>query len=135
MKLVEINWRPTNQQLRQFGMISLIALPAIGWMWGGGSLVLGVLTAAGMLLASIGIVAPSLLSPLFLTLSIVTMPVGLVMGELAMLTIYFCVFLPLGFLFRIIGRDALQQRIDRNCESYWVPKARPTSVAAYYRQS
>ena len=35
MKLVEINWNPTDRQLRQFGMIALVALPALGWLWSG----------------------------------------------------------------------------------------------------
>ena len=37
MKLIEINWQPTDRQLRQFGVICLVALPALGWLWGGGT--------------------------------------------------------------------------------------------------
>ncbi len=135
MKLVEINWRPSDSQLRQFGILSLIALPAIGWLWGAGNTVLGMLTATGILFASIGLVIPSLLKPVFLTLSMAAMPVGLVIGELAILTIYFGIFLPLGLIFRLIGRDALQRQVDRSCDSYWERKGRPANVASYYRQS
>jgi len=135
MKLVEINWHPSDSQLRQFGVLSLVALPAIGWLWGAGNTVLGMLTATGILFASVGLVIPSLLKPVFLTLSIAAMPVGLVIGELAILSIYFGIFLPLGLIFRLIGRDALQRQIDRNSDSYWAPKQRPANVASYYRQS
>ena len=33
MKLVEVNWSPTDRQLRQFGTAALIALPLAAWWW------------------------------------------------------------------------------------------------------
>jgi hypothetical protein len=56
-------------------------------------------------------------------------------GELAMLLIYFGVFLPIGLLFRTAGRDALQRGFDRNRKSYWQVKKQPRDGASYFRQS
>lgn len=135
MKLVEINWNPEDRQLRQFGLISLVAIPAIGWMWDASGPLLATLILVSMVLASVGLILPRLLKPVFLTLVVLTMPVGLVIGELAMLTIYFVVFLPLGLLLRMTGRDPLQRQPDRVSQSFWESRSRPASAVRYYRQS
>lgn len=62
------------------------------------------------------------------------MPIGLVIGEVAILSIYYAVFLPIGLVFRLCGRDTLQRSFDRQAASYWQSKERPKSAAQYYRQ-
>ena len=135
MGLVEINWTPTDRQLRQFGVICLVALPLVGWLWGDDLPIVGCLAAAGSALAIVGLVVPKALKPLFLLLAIVATPIGQLIGELAMLVIYFAVFLPIGICFRVLNRDALQLKLNRNATSYWHPKPQPRGATSYYRQS
>jgi hypothetical protein len=145
MKLVEINWRPGDRQLRQFGLIALVALPILGWWFSGRpglsswtsgqQLAVGILAGIGLLLGGIAMLRPQLLRPVFLTAMIVALPIGLVVSELVLLAIYFLLFAPISLLFRLIGRDALERKIDRQATTYWSPKAQPTSVESYYRQS
>jgi hypothetical protein len=78
---------------------------------------------------------PSVLKPVFLALTIVATPIGMVIGELAMLTIYLGVFLPFGLVFRIAKRDSLELRLDQSKDSYWQAKKQPVNIASYYRQS
>jgi len=135
MKLIAINWQPTERQLRQFGVICSFALPAIGWVWGAGTTAIAVLAVIGLLLGTTGMVFPVVLKPMLLALTIVATPIGMVIGELAMLLIYFAVFLPLGLVFRIAKRDSLQLGLNRDKASYWEPKKQPVNVSGYYRQS
>lgn len=135
MRLIELNWNPTPRQLRQFGGLSLVALPLITWVWGGGTDLVLTMLGIGALLAVVGLVVPSVLRPIFVAVSVIGAPIGMVVGELTMLLIFFGVFVPVGLFFRLIRRDALQLKIDRNCDSYWQPKRGPGSVASYYRQS
>lgn len=135
MALVDVNWAPNHRQLRQFGWLCMVVLPLLGWFWGAGLQLIGWLTATGLLLAIAGQVAPSVLRPLFLLLSIITLPIGLVVGELAMLVVYFGVFLPIGLCFRLSKRDALQRSVRVETASYWQQKQLPDSVSQYYRQS
>ena len=135
MKLVEINWKPTQSQLRQFSVICALAMPVIGWLWGADDFFLKCLAGAGLLVAIIGCAFPAIVKPIFLVLTIVTIPIGLVVGELAMLLIYFGVFVPIGLLFRAIGRDALDRKFDSNLNSYWQAKQQPRNVTSYFRQS
>jgi hypothetical protein len=134
MKLIQFNWNPTERQLRQFGSICLVVLPLLGWMWGARFWLEVGLAAVGLVLAVTSWLSPKIIRPLFIGLTIITIPIGLVIGELAMILIYFGVFLPIGVLFRISGRDALQLR-RRFVDSHWQPKRKPSSVASYYRQS
>jgi hypothetical protein len=134
MKLVEINWNPSVRQLRQFGVICLFALPLIGWTWNATPTTLGVLVAIGLIVAAASLRIPKAIKPVFLGLCIVAMPIGMVIGELAMLLIFFGVFLPIGLVFRARRRDALQLHFDRNAHTYWQPKKQPASANSYYRR-
>ena len=143
MKLIDPNWNPTDRQLRQFGVACLIILPLIGWLktsnpllLGGGvnlPLVFG-LAGLGLLLAIVAFIKPRAIKPLFIAASLVTLPIGMVVGELVLLLMFLLVFTPIALIFRLIGRDALQRKIDRHAKSYWQPKAQPRDAASYYRQ-
>lgn len=135
MALIQTNWSPTTRQLRQFGGLCLVALPLLGWLWSGSSTVITILVAIGILVALAAWVYPKAILPVFVGLMLITTPIGMVIGELAMFMIYVTVFLPIGMLFRITSRDRLQLNVDRQAASYWQPKRQPKSVASYYRQS
>lgn len=135
MKLVEIHWRPGNRQLRQFGVACAGALPLVGWFWGASREWIIGLLAAGVVLAGVGWVVPRLLKPLFLALSLVALPIGMILGEVAMLAIFFGLFLPIGMVMRLSGRDALRLRQDKQTKSFWLPKKQARDAASYYRQS
>ena len=135
MSLVELNWAPTQRQLRQFASICFIAIPGVAWLWGATGTPLAIAAVSGGVIAVVGWTKPEAVKPLFLLLSLVAIPIGWVVGEVAMLLIYFAVFLPFALAFRLMRRDALQREMQRQTSSYWMPKKAPSSVASYYRQS
>jgi hypothetical protein len=135
MTLIEFNWKPTNRQLRQFGVICVFALPLVGRLWNASWQTAGLLALLGLIIAGVGMVAPSVLKPIFIALTIVATPIGMVIGEVAMLLIYFVLFVPIGLVFRLFRRDALQMKLDKNSETYWNTIEMPTDLASYYRQS
>ena len=65
MKLVAINWNPSDRQLRQFGVMCLVVLPLLGWLWTATSTTLAVLTAVGLVIAATSLWAPQATKPLF----------------------------------------------------------------------
>jgi hypothetical protein len=134
MPFVHINWKPATRQLRQFGWVSLILLPFVAWLWGATLFVIGIFAGIGVLLALLGAFAPRALKPVFLGLSLIFLPIGLVVGEILMLLVFLLVFLPIGLVFRLLGRDRLQLKLDRNRESYWQPKNLPSQTERYFRQ-
>jgi len=145
MAAVELNLNPTDRQLRQFGFIGLVAVPLLGWLfagkpmpstWGTANLTTwyGFIAVAGVL-GVLAFIKPSLLKWLFVAASVVTFPIGFVLGEIVMFTIYIVAFAPMALLFRIIGRDALQREIAKDATTYWQPKQQAKDASSYYRQS
>lgn len=142
MSLIDINRNPTNRQLRQFGIAALLFLPFIGWLVTGKPRtlaaanlpLLGSLAGVGLAIALLAFLKPKTIQPVFVGASLLTLPIGLVVGEVVLLVIFFGLFAPMGLLFRLIGRDALQRRIDRNATTYWQPKRQPDSPTRYYQQ-
>lgn len=134
MSLVVINWSPTHRQLRQFGWICLFALPILGWLWGASSTWIAILLSMACVVAVLAYLQPRMVRPLFVGLILLAAPIGMFVSELAMLLIYFAIFLPISLLFRIVRRDALQLRMDAEAKSYWQAKSEPKDIASYYRR-
>ncbi len=145
MKLIEMEWKPSDRQLRQFGLIALVGLPLAGWLFAGRpwpaditstqKTVLGVLAGVGVLFAALAVVRPQLLKLPFLALMLAALPIGLVVSELILALIYFVLFVPVALYFRLTGRDALERKIDRSAKTYWQPKAQAPNIDSYFRQS
>lgn len=135
MALIEGNWRPERRELRQFGIICLFAFPAIGWFWGAASAHVTVLAGIGAAFAILGILTPNILRPVYVAFMVVSTPIGLVVGEAAMLLIYLGIFFPMSLLFWVFRRDALNLTLDREVTSYWTEKREPPHISHYYRQS
>jgi len=51
-----------------------------------------------------------------------------------MLAIYFGVVFPIGMLFRLLGRDALELKKTGRGGTSWRPREQPRGVASYFRQ-
>ena len=146
MAFVDVEWKPADRQLRQFGVIALVALPLLGWLFSGKpwpgevmreqGLVIGGLAALGFVAAALAAIRPQALRWPFIgaTLAGVTHRPGgerIVLWRPSILALFF----PVSIIFRLMGRDALERRIDRNAKSYWQPKVRPAGPESYFRQS
>jgi hypothetical protein len=146
MALMDVSWKPTDPQLRQFGWIALAGLPLAGWLFGGKPwplaestqmqrVVLAALAGLGIIAATLASLRPQALRWPFLGATLLALPLGLVIGELILAIIYFLLFLPVSLVFRLLGRDALERGIDRSAKTYWQPKAPPPGHESYFRQS
>jgi hypothetical protein len=134
MAVFRINTKPGNRQLRQFGLLCIVLLPMIAWVWGGSSSTIGAAAMIGAGLGLLGILAPKALKPVFVGLVLISFPIGLIIGELILLMIFVGVFLPMALLFRIIGRDVLHRRMTAESETFWVPRSAPSNVRRYFQQ-
>jgi hypothetical protein len=145
MRLLDVNWSPSARHLRQFGWCALAALPLFAWLragfappaaWDGGQWALfGWLLAGGAALAGLGLAWPRGLKPLFLAAMLVTLPIGIVLGEVLLASVYFLIFTPVALLFGLIGRDSLRRKLEPAAVSYWQPRTQPRDALQYYRQS
>jgi hypothetical protein len=113
----------TTQDYRNFGWVVggvFTALGALAWYrdasWG--TWVLGL----GAALVVLGTIVPKLLEPLYLAWMSMAVLMGFVMTRVILTLFFFLALLPVGLIMRLIGRDALHRKIDRNAETYWIPK-------------
>ncbi|MCA9174873.1 MAG: hypothetical protein KDB14_10370 [Planctomycetales bacterium] len=133
MPLVEIHWRPSTRQLRQFALIAVAGMPLGAYLLTHSFSKAAIGLAVGACVGVAGWVAPQVLRPLFVGLSVLTAPIGMVVGEIAMIVIFALVVTPIGVALRLLGRDPLAKSPDESA-SYWEPHSADDSPSQYYRQ-
>ncbi len=138
MSLIEINWSPNRKELRKFGIIFLIAstlialllylLKGLGIQW------MAVIFAVGFVIFLSSVLSLKVTRGIYLGLILLTLPIGLVVSFTLMAIFYFLLLMPIGLIFRLIGRDALGRKFDSTVDSYWVPRQPPDSLDRYFHQ-
>ncbi len=128
--LQEIKELPsTSRDLRKFSLtvgIAFVVLWAvfafvIPYLFGkGGSL--PILWQIGVALAVVGTLAPTVVKPLYYAWMTMALALGFVMTRVLLTIFFFLVLTPVALVFRLIGRDALHRKLDRDAESYWIDK-------------
>lgn len=124
MSLVKINWQPDKKMLGEFsqaGMffIGMLACPlALYRGHVGRGLAFWVVA---VVLRVIGLTRPEWLRWPFIGLSVVAWPIGWVVSHLALGIIYYGIFTPVALVFRLMGRDPLNRRLDKQASTYWEP--------------
>jgi hypothetical protein len=144
--LVELNLRPEPKQLRQFGWVALVAFGLLGsivFFRGGlfgasfGSAarpVAWALWAMGAASALLSIVWPKGNRPLFVGLGVLAFPIGWVLSHVVLAVLFFGVLTPVGLLFRLLSRDALERAFRPEMKSYWVDLREVRDESDYFRQ-
>lgn len=132
---MDIPWHPPARTLRQFATLWLVGSavlayrageafdPTLGYVIGGAAATFGV---AGM-------IWPASVRPLFLAMTLLTLPIGQLVSRVLLAFVYLLVFTPLAIFFRLVGRDALQREFEPGRVSYWEPKTVPSDPARYLR--
>ena len=50
---------------------------------------------------------------------------GSIVAPIVMAFVYFVTVLPTGLIMRLLGKDLLKQRLDKNAKSYWIKRSVP----------
>ena len=50
---------------------------------------------------------------------------GSIVAPIVMAFVYFVTVLPIGLIMRLLGKDLLKQKLDKNAKSYWVKRSEP----------
>jgi hypothetical protein len=135
--MLPINRNPSSRELDRFRRLWLplfvAAAGGVTW-WQLDSLVtaLGV-WAIGAALVAIGLSSAEHGRTLFVGLQTITYPIGLVVSTIALLTLFYAVFTPIGWAMRLMGRDPLRLRA-RAQASNWVPYHDDHSAERAFRQ-
>lgn len=145
--VVEINWKPDQRTLRQFGYIALAGfglLALLAWKeamvfsFGLGDArmtVTAIFAGLGVFSALASLVAPVLNKPVYLALTVLSYPIGFVMSYVIMGTLFYLVIGPIALALRLTGRDSMHRKYDPSARSYWVKVVTPQDKTKYFRQS
>lgn len=137
MTIGDLNLKPTERMLREFGIIALFGFGIIGafigWKWDVWN-VSYVLWAIGVVSAVLALVQPKFLLPLFVVLMAVAFPIGFVISNLLLVILYFGLFTPFSLVFRLIGRDTMKRTFEPDAKSYWIDRTDEKPVAQRFKQ-
>lgn len=137
MTIGDLNLKPTERMLREFGIIALFGFGIIGaflgWKWEVWKLSY-VLWAIGAVSAVLALVQPKFLLPLFVVLMAVAFPIGFVISNVLLVILYFGLFTPFSLVFRLIGRDTMKRRFEPDAKSYWIDRTDEKPVAQRFKQ-
>jgi hypothetical protein len=145
-KLVEINFNPDTKTLRQFGVIAFVGFGVLAalayyekllFSFGlGDSRMPVVMTfaALGSIAALFSLVAPRANRVLYVGLTLLAFPIGFVLSYVIMGTLFFLIIGPIAVLFRLLGRDPMHRRYDRNASSYWQDAHPARDKESYFHQ-
>ena len=50
---------------------------------------------------------------------------GAIVAPVVMALVYFTTVVPIGLVMRLMGRDMLRQKLDKNANSYWIVRDQP----------
>lgn len=124
-----------KQTVRKFGIIfSVILLAIAGWLWyksnplwiwfGGGAAVMALLAVLGTVV----------LIPLYKGMTVFAIIIGYFVSKLIITVMFILFFIPIGLIMRLLGKDLLDKKINKNAASYWLKKENtPFSKEKYER--
>jgi hypothetical protein len=133
-----MDWHPDHRTCRRFGVISLVMCvllaALLGW-WRdlppGWAIVIA---AFGTVVFVLSLIGDAFVRPVYVGLTLVTLPIGWVLSYVVLGVVYFLVLTPIGLVSRLFGYDPLRLRRDPDAESYWTPHEPPGDVKRYFNQ-
>ena len=138
----EVPWNPDRAGRRAFAKSIAIGFPIL-------ALVLGALgffrthswPVWTCWLAGIGFAAgvvlwllPQIAKPFYVVWNGLACSIGFVVSNTAVSAVYFLVVTPIGLALRMVGRDPLQRRFERDRDSYWEDAEKAGDAERYFRQ-
>ena len=133
--LIPSNREPSRSDLcwfaRLFGPAFLVTLGVFATRHGALAWAVACWTAAASLFL-VGLIAPVVTRPAYMALIRATLPIAWFMSNAILLTVFFGVITPIGWLLRWF-RDPMERRFVRDAGSYWLPR-QPPPMRRYFRQ-
>ncbi len=138
MPLMEIEWHPSDRQLRVFGVsglaASILAALILHFAWGLAAIWMLAVVMAGAVIFLCSLLSPAAARVLYVGLTLVAMPIGLVVSFVLLAAFYFLLLTPLALVFRLIGRDSLRRKYEPDAKSYWVAHKPNDNMERYLHQ-
>jgi hypothetical protein len=136
MQWSDVTKAPSPKMLRQFAGLWLVVFG--GWavwrLWHGQTGVwTDVLAIGAVVVGGAGLIAPAVVRPIYIGWMIAAFPIGWTISKIVIGLMFYLVFTPVAFVFKLMGRDVLHLKRGE-ASSYWGPKSDARSGKEYMRQ-
>ena len=134
--MIEINKNPSPRTLRQFSIAGGVFAAIVGYLFmtpGGSLIVPATIWSLGAAVAVLGLIKPPLVLWVYLGMSWLTAPIGIVISLTVLAIVYYIVVTPIGLVMRLLGNDPLGRRREPDAETYWRKRKEP-EPNRYFRQ-
>jgi len=82
----------------------------------------------------LGLACPRTIRPVFIGWTALVYPIGWTVSRIVLGAIFYGLFTPVAWVFRMTGRDALKLKPQPHAATYWLSKPRAIDKARYLRQ-
>jgi multisubunit Na+/H+ antiporter MnhG subunit len=115
------NIKSGKKELREFGITIGIILIILGALvlWRGRRAISPRLFITGALFIILGLTLPGVLKPLQKLWMGFSITIGFFVSRVILFVLFYVVLTPMGLLARLLGKDILDQKIDKSRKSYW----------------
>jgi hypothetical protein len=79
-------------------------------------------------------IAPALGRKLYVGWMLAAVPIGWTLTHLILGVIYYLVLTPIGLLMRLVGKDPMRRRLERDASSYWIERDEAAGSERYFKQ-
>ncbi len=125
------------RELRKFGLLVGGVFAVLGLvMWARGKGYFPWFLTPGACLLAFGLALPKALKPVYLGWMGLALALGFVVSHVILTAFFFLVITPIGLAARVLGKDFLRLKLDRQAPSYWMhrPQPGPKTPKEYERQ-
>ena len=137
MRWSDIPFDPSRATLRQFAGLWLAFFGGLA-LWQalvqGHTGLASLFAVLALTIGPMGLTRPEWLRPIYVGWMVLAFPIGWTVSQVMLALMFYGLFTPIGLLFRLLGRDALQRTRRPEVESYWTPKPAPAGPKSYFRQ-
>ena len=124
-----------ERELRKFGWLVggvLIALSIL--MWLRHKTYFPYFLAPGVLLIGSGFLFPKALKQVYIAWMSAAIVLGFVVSNIILALFFFLMITPIGLTARLLGKDFLRLKIDREAPTYWIRREQIAKTPAEYEQ-
>jgi hypothetical protein len=133
----DIPFDPPRTTLRQFAGLWLVFFGGMA-LWQ--ALVRGhpglasILALLALTIGPLGLTRPEWMRWIYVGWMILAFPIGWTISQVMLAVMFYGLFVPIGVMFRLFGRDPLHRARRPELKSYWTPKAAPADLHRYFKQ-
>jgi hypothetical protein len=130
-------FNPTERMLRQFAAIWIVFFAGnAAWqeLHHHRHVLALVLAILSVTVGPLGVAWPRAIRPIFVGWMALAYPIGWTVSRIVLGTIFYGLFTPLGWVFRMASRDELGLKKQPDAQTYWRSKTCAADKADYLRQ-